>query len=366
MSDKRRDSTLSAFTVSLFIACLVIATECPTVAQNGTAWPEADKLFRTDPRWLGSDAAFSIDLGDNHVLWLFGDTFVARRIGDSRKQAAFVRNTVAIQTGYDPSRADIRFYWRGGASWEIFPSEGKIWMWPAHGTRIGRRLIVFCSRVAPDSKKDSLGFQLVGWVAFAIDNPDDEPSVWKMRKIGEDHERLMLGSAVVRDSAFVYVFGESEPAHDIYLARWSLEDFQSPQLGAPEWWSGADWHQEKSTRQPVMRNVSSEISVQLNPSGGGFIEVNSQGFGATDVVMRSAPRLDGPWNAAKVIYRPPESNAPDVFVYAGKSHPELTGADLVVTYATNSNDKKLPTDMDLYFPRFVKIDLRSRGQLLTQ
>lgn len=362
MTDVRRDSSFSVLTAFLFSVFLAVATESVAVAQKGAAWPEADKLFRSDPRWLGSDGAFSIDLGKNRVLWLFGDTFVARRSGDSRKQSAFVRNTVAIQTGYDPSHADMKFYWHNGRAWEIFASEGKIWIWPAHGTRIGRRLIVFCSRVAPEHKKDSLGFQSAGWSAFAIDNPDDEPSAWKPQKIAESHQRFTLGAAVVRDSSFVYAFGESEPTHDIYLARWRLEDFQGTRLGRPEWWSGADWQQDESTRQPVMRDVSSEISVQIEPAGNGFVEVNSQGFGASDIVMRRAPRLEGPWSAPKIIYRPPESNAPNVLVYAGKSHPELIGADLVVTYATNGDDQRLASDMNLYFPRFVKVDLGSRRQ----
>jgi hypothetical protein len=60
------------------------------------------------------------------LLWTFNDTFVARHPGDARKNSAFVRNTVAIQSGYDPSRASIKFYWRSGRRGpsEIFPSQG--------------------------------------------------------------------------------------------------------------------------------------------------------------------------------------------------------------------------------------------------
>jgi len=45
-----------------------------------------------------------------------------------------------------------------------------------------------------------------------------------------------------------------------------------------------------------------------------------------------------------------------VLVYAGKGHPELTGAPLVATYASNST--RLPTlvaDTTLYYPRFVRV-----------
>src|SRR5579871_2642326 len=72
---------------------------------QATAWREAERIFHGDPQWLGSDGAFSIDLGNGRVLWSFGDTLVARKRSDTRENAAFVRNTVAIMTGYDPTTA---------------------------------------------------------------------------------------------------------------------------------------------------------------------------------------------------------------------------------------------------------------------
>src|SRR5208282_6632981 len=77
----------------LFFALIGIASTA--LAQTATPWPEADKLFHSDPRWLGADAAFSIDLGQGRVLWMFNDTFVARKPGEDRSHSAFVRNTVA-------------------------------------------------------------------------------------------------------------------------------------------------------------------------------------------------------------------------------------------------------------------------------
>jgi hypothetical protein len=146
------------------VLLFLIGISTASIAQTAVAWPEADKLFHSDSRWLGADGAYSIDLGNNRVLWMFNDTFVARHRGDDRPHAAFLRNTVAIQTGYDPSLATIKFYWRTrkGRPSEIFPSEGPIWMWPGSGTRVGNRLLLFCERVASDSAKDSLGFKPVG------------------------------------------------------------------------------------------------------------------------------------------------------------------------------------------------------------
>jgi len=39
------------------------------------------------------------------VLWLFGDSFVASKRGQQRSDSRMIRNTLAIQTGYDPSGA---------------------------------------------------------------------------------------------------------------------------------------------------------------------------------------------------------------------------------------------------------------------
>lgn len=334
------------------------------VAQTGAPWPEADKLFHSDPRWLGADGAYSIDLGNGRVLWTFNDSFVAQKPGYDRRSASFLRNSVAIQTGYDPSRATLKFYWRTrqGSPSEIFPSHNHIWMWPGSGILIGSKLILFCARVASDNSKDSLGFKLIGWNAYWVSNPNEEPTVWKLEEAAEVSDTVIMASAAIRDESFVYLFGESEPEHDLYLARLRVETVANGKLGPLQWWSGKSWQFSAANRRPIQLAAGTETSVQRDPVGAGFIEINSRGFGATDIVMRRAQSLEGPWSPPRVIYRPPESDAPDAFVYAGKSHAELKGADLILTYAANGPDEKVAKDMSLYFPRFVKVELESRGQ----
>jgi len=235
-------------------------------------------------------------------------------------------------------------------------------MWPRSGIRVGDSLLLFCERVTSDSAKDSLGFKSAGWEAFWVTNPDEEPSAWKLKVATRSDDSVILGSQVLREDGFIYFFGESEPEHDMYLARLAVEGVARGQFGALQWWSGGDWQTAASARRPVLRSVDMEASVQRDPEGDGFLEVNSDGFGATDIAMRRAHTLEGPWSPPEKIYRPPESNAPKAFVYAGKSHAELKGADLVLTYATNSFDDKAMNDMTLYFPRFVKVDLAKAAQ----
>jgi len=340
---------------------LALSLSSVAASQIGVAWPEADQLFHSDSRWLGADGAYSIDLGNGRVLWTFSDSFVSGRPNADRPHSAFLHNTVAIQSGYDPSQATIKFYWRNkrGKPGEIFPNEGKVWMWPGSGIRVGNRLLLFCERVAADHAKNSLGFKSVGWNAYWVMNPDDEPSAWKMKAAAKVNDTLILTPQALRDDRFVYLFAMND---NLYLARLRIESFAQGKLCPMQWWTGNDWQTAQSSRRPILRDAGTEPSIQSNPNGTGFIEVTSEGFGAADLILRRAQHLEGPWSAPQKIYRPPESDAPDAFVYAGKSHAELTGANLILTYVANGFDKSVAHDMTRYFPRFVKVELHGLEQ----
>ena len=344
--------------IAAFAFLLLVTLTTALHSQTASPWPEADRLFHSDPRWLGSDAAFSVDLGHGRILWLFADTWIAHPGSHSRRNAAFVHNTIAIDNGYDPAHAAIQFFWhtRHAQPSEILLSDDNTWVWPGAGIRIGSSLILFAERVAPDHSKNSLGFKGVGWNAYLISNPDDDPSLWRPRLIASRHDDVILASAVLRQGDFIYLFGAND-RHDLYLARINAKDLVAGDFSWLAWWTGNNWSAVSAARKPIMRNVDTETSIQRDPRGRGFIEINSQSFGASDIVMRTASALTGPWTAPRVVYRPPESDQPDPFVYAAKSHAELRGADLVVTYATNGFTDHAMEDMARYFPRFVRITL---------
>lgn len=337
-------------------------------ASGAVGWPEADRLFHSDPRWLGGDAAFSVDLGGGRVLWFFGDSFAATRPGATRRQAAFVRNSVAIQFGYDPAQATIRFYTghhRGRLADYLAAPEPNQWLWPLHGIRLGDRLLLFTMRQTRDPKPGALGFQSIGSRAFLVDRPDADPSQWKPRPVPtpESDGKMLVGMALVREAGFLYAYVLNDADHMAFLLRWSEAEAAGGRLLQPYWWCGAGggWQTSPKLRQPVIRDAGGEFSVQRDPRGTGFLEVNSAGFGATSIVLRRAARPEGPWSEPQTLYWPPESAEPGLLVYAAKSHPELAGGDLVVTYAANGPDERLATDMNLYFPRFVRVSLSEQA-----
>lgn len=355
------------FCLSLPISCnLPVAAMAPqAITIKATPWPEADALFRKDPRWLGGDDAYSIDLGAGRVLWLFADSFVATSPSGTRREAVMVRNTLAIQHGYDPSSAAIKFYWRmkKGKPASFFSESGKVWYWPGHGIRVDGRLLIFLMKI--HATPGGLGFAAFGWRVVAIDNPDEEPSSWKLRwlPVPQNDLQVIVGSAsVIRIDDFVYAFSAQEPAgkHDVYLVRWPLTKARKSDLREPYWWCGEKygWVPQRLVRRRgavVFSGAQTEFTVHWDTRLNRFLQVQTEGFGAANMAFRSADHLTGPWSSLETFYRPPDSDRAGTMVYAGKSHPALRGADLVFTYVVNRTGfGDLVNDTSVYYPRFLK------------
>ena len=445
---------------------------------EASAWREADSLFRRSPHWIGADGAYSIDLGNNRTMWLFGDTWIDPSGQQSRSNAQMIRNSVAIQTGADPSNATIKFYWQttaDEAQQAFFVQQGDEWFWPGHGVRLYDRLILFLNRLR--GTDIGLGFASAGWNALMIDNPDDEPTDWRIKTLqtpsnplgiivgfasvlqwqehlyafgsqdpvkshpiyvarwpvekvakGELREPEWWGGAdigwiadssstprwpvfengqaeltihfddvthqfiavqtvgfgeadlairsapelmggiivgfasVLQWQEHLYAFGSQDPvkSHPIYVARWPVEKVAKGELREPEWWGGADigWIADSSStpRWPVFENGQAELTIHFDDVTHQFIAVQTVGFGEADLAIRSAPELTGPWTPQRTIYRPPEYDRPNVMIYAAKAHPQFAGADLVLTYATNTfKFREHLTDGLIYYPRFVRL-----------
>lgn len=321
---------------------------CGFSVVESAAWPEADALFLKEPRWLGADDAYSVDLGGDRVLWLFADTFIATSDAHVREESKLVRNSVAIQSGRDPSRADIEFHWQtGDAPGSFFPEEDGLWFWPGDGERVGDGLLIFLMAVR--SVEGGFGFEVAGsdvvWVADASASPD----TWAPITVASyrDEGRVPGSASVLLAGDDVVAF--SDLAGDgAELLRWPVDAVGPEPLPAPAVLGPS----------PVLTGTQVEFSVHRDVMRGLYVQIQSEGFGGTELAYRTAPALIGPWSEKTVFHRPAESDAANAFVYAGKAHPELTGADLVVTYVANSFEfADLFADPSLYYPRFVRVTL---------
>jgi hypothetical protein len=354
---------------ALSIVLVVAACAAPPSGLTGTGerWSAADALFHSAPRWLGADGAYTIDLGDDRSLWLFGDSFVATSPALVRTQSTMVRNSVAVMTGRDPLTATMDFAWRDGSPpTSFFAEAGAHWFWPSSGARVaGGSLVVFLQEM--EAASGGLGFAGVGARAVRVADPSGPPASWAIEQLPlapAPYDATASVDCVAIDGEYMVALYQDTDAHHGRFARWPLA---AADLSAPEWWSGSAWVGGATTAAIAIDDAAPECSLHRDPSSGLWVHVASRGFGATTIAVRTAPAVEGPWSAPVDVFTPPESAAPNAFVYAGKAHPELVAAEagaLVVTYADNSftfNDLFDPAKAQtLYWPHVAELRLRAR------
>jgi hypothetical protein len=348
--------------------------ETISAAVSARAWPEADSLFRKEPAWLGGDIASSVDLGGDRTLWLFGDSFIATSDSMIRTEAAVVHNTVARQTGRDPSSATIDFFWRRGRSGPraFIRDEGDAWFWPLHGVRLGDSLTLFYRRMAPQRDAPAGSSAAVGWIALRVSGLDAALNEWEPEAVGtfESGFPVVVGVSVLVHEGHVYAYAVEDPGdHDAYLVRWTEEAFTLGNLAAAQWWNGPDagWVDPTALTgppAPVFTGAQTEFSVSWSADVGGFVEVQD-GLGTpTSMAARFSPTPEGPWSELKDVFRPPESDQPGLLVYGAKAHAELTGAHLLATYLADSQDFTTSLiDSSMRYPRFVRLTFGSAGRV---
>jgi hypothetical protein len=377
----------------------------------GASWPEANSNFMKDRFWLGGDQAASVKLDDERVLWVFGDTYIDVN-GDGKRTAPnpasktgdlyYLNNTLAIQNGKNPAWASLGFVditkqvWGKDTHVSYFdrPQDNpNIFYWPAGNPfLVDGKLVVFLTQVstAGTSAVDGANFRTVGGEARVFTNFAGDPKQWTS-------ERIVLpapfGIAVGQGATFVhegYVYNAAvrEPLPDsekfnrrVYLARYPIADL-SENL-AKKTWPKAEWlyqgrfqPEASITDQPdaIFDRGQTEFSIHYDKARKLFIDIQTDGlWGKANIVLRTAPKPEGPWTPQKFLFNPPENAKADqpcgavpdggarpIFnLYAGKAHPELADPAspdaLVVTYIVNFDNYNCTEN---YYPKFVRVDLR--------
>ena len=336
---------------------------------TSTRYEAGDQLFR-GTRWRGSDDAYTVDLGDDRSLWLFGDCFIADEGNDTRVGSHFVNNSVGLQIGREPATATMQFRWDDSdptSPEAFFPREdADHYFWPYHGARLGDRVLVFCMLVGPPSGEkhdggvwDEIPFTIEGWRAFWLDNIDADLSEWTVSPATELPADApgILGACVLLDESWMYVWSHGRGAS--YLARFDFAAATAGDLRNPLWWDGSGWSADASTAQLSLDPSTTEFTVHKRDGRYLLVDVHSFGVPETGIQVRWADRPEGPWSERTEVFRIPEASRDGVIAYAGKGHPELAGPGLLVTYATNTSGLAdvIWNDESIYYPSFVRVDI---------
>ncbi|HEY8454880.1 MAG TPA: hypothetical protein VIL34_04760 [Actinopolymorphaceae bacterium] len=346
----------------------------------GRSWPEGDQLFRGDPHWVGGDGAYSIQVGDDRVIWIFADTFISLA-GLGRRQAGdavMINNSLGVQTGLDPTTASMRFCWRTspeGRPASFFADEGEGYFWPGNAVLLGDRLLAFLARVrprtlSPEEAAETLpvwNFEGYGWAAVLVSNPYDEPEDWQIRYLPPvefQHAKIVGFGAVWLDGDYVYAHTDARSVEQgQHLARWHASDAADGHLQDAQWWCGEDagWRAEQDVvGRPALTvdQPQSEFTVHRDRTRNQLVWVQTSRLYHADILVRTGSRPEGPWSRFVPVFHPPEGDKPHGFTYAAKAHPELRppGDELLLTYNNNSESPTgLMDDPELYYPRFVRV-----------
>ena len=357
-----------------FLLALLLFSACTSAPRfHAEPLPTYDACFDRNEGWTGADGAYTVALPDGRILWLFGDTWIGKVLDNRHVEATLVHNTMAIQPEPDMDCLRLLFFYsypaRGTPKAVIRPKEGGGWLWPLDGVRTPGGLVVFMLQVEKTDASSTFGFRTVGsWLGF-VDNPEAPPDQWRIRQARIPHARfsesgdLIFGAAVVKEDAFVYIYGTREGmingrrARGLVLARVPESDVRD--FNQWRFYSGGNWVPEAAHAESLADGMANECSVSYLSVLGQYVLVYTENGFSGNFFLRLSPRPWGPWGDPILFYRCPEIDRdPDIFCYAAKAHPELSAGDaeLIVTYIAGAVDfQKLIDDASLYRPRFVRV-----------
>jgi Domain of unknown function (DUF4185) len=328
------------------------------------------KQFLDNPlKITGLDGATSTQLPSGEALWLFGDTVEGpfKSIRDL-DLSHLCSSTAAIVPQQDCSHGIKKFRFlaqpdgkrpRQPLPFVTGEDPAVHRVWPIHGACVGQETFVFYHRITLLKGVDVfVNFQLDGMgIARAqtgdfefkrLIAPDGTREFWKGNE-------PTFGVFVEQTKDYVYLWGSL--ATGMHLARTrprSIADLASyeylveaPTSNKPN--TTLRWATKFSPTATLFNSVPNEMSAAYNPHLRMHVAFHSL-HRENKIVMRTAPRITGPWSDPQVVYRPEKITDKDL-IYAAKEHPELARENGRVLYVTFVNSAD-------YVPRLIEVTLK--------
>jgi hypothetical protein len=317
----------------------------------------------------GADGATSTVLPSGQSLWVFGDTLEEPfKSIHGVELAGFRSNTAAIVPRQDASHGIKQFRFMKGPDGKrprqivpFAPHEDPAVhrIWAIHGVCVRQQIYLFYHRITLLKGVDVfVNFQLdgMGIARASVDvfkfqrltAPDRTLEFWK-------RDEPTFGVFAERADDFIYLWGSL--ATGMHLARTrpdSIEDLASyeylieaPTVSQPD--AALRWSKKFQPTAKLFDAVPNEMSAAYNRYLGKHIAFHSL-HRENKIVMRTAPRITGPWSSGEVVYRAERLKDTDL-IYAAKEHPELAREDGRVLYVTFVNSAT-------YVPQLIEVTLK--------
>ncbi|GAA1994624.1 DUF4185 domain-containing protein [Microbacterium pumilum] len=310
----------------------------------------------TAGQWTGADSAYSVELPDGRIAWIYSDTFLGE-VNETHGRpldSLFIHNSINVDddgvittyTGGTAQAPESLVKVAGG-------DEAKDWYWfgdaTVHGDELQVMLVEFIK--TGDTMWD---FAFKGNAVATFDASTLELlSVDPVATNG-----INWGSAIYEDHHYTYVYGVEDLGAQkfAHLARVQGGDLAH---GTWEYLGDAGWSTDPSATKRILEGVSNEFSVSKFQGRYTLVTGDATELLSSKVVMYRSKNLEGPFTGKTVLYATPETSG-NIFTYNAKAHPELgNGHTLLVTYNVNSFDTNdLYVDVDNYRPRYIDVDAK--------
>lgn len=361
------------FGVLAMVASSISASD---IAIEAAPAPEYDAIFQQTKGWIGADGDYSVQIDDNRTLWLYSDTFVGTVQNDKRINSTLINNSIAIQ--HIDNSKPVEFIYRtdseGKPAAFITPEDGQGYFWLFAGAATSTGIYMFLTRVKHSDSNPYFPFKTFGMALGHVTNPMDPPLKWHITQTQvpfckfTDHGAILFGSAAMKVGSDVYIYGFDSFSSDDAGKRVSsmiVARVPEDKLGDYSFWrfyGGGKWHSNATVCEPLFENTPTEFSVSYVPGIKQYAVVYTDGGIFGNIMVRLAPKPEGPWGEAQKVFRCPDQDwHENAFSYAVKGHPELSTNpnELIVTYATNSTEfADMFNDARLYWPRFVRLTFK--------
>jgi hypothetical protein len=370
----RRPFFRAACRGAVLLAVLLCTIGGCSLRQRYTAWRgvrvasvEALPPFQTAAWEYGRDAGNSVRMG-SQLLWIFGDTFTWSGLRCATAAWSPVDNPTALHERFDEWFAPLQFYEYSideeafnvaheqvptccsereqcptDATYCHCPTGTDCWsriaIWPGDTVNINDVIgLNYYEKVqvgtAPlDYRHLGTGIAIVrrGSTRALRPSRDSEP----LLIFSADEPNFLRATAAHHDGrSYIYLFASTNRVGcnvDVLVARVRIN--RALRREAYRFWDGENWVPDLSAARPVLAGIGGGLgSVAWNEYLGSYLSaVNDICVGGNTLLMRMAPRPEGPWSDATAVDLSHLGARPDA--YAGQLHPSLgNGREMVISY----------------------------------
>tara|TARA_Y100001934_G_C12366017_1_gene783487 strand:+ start:2373 stop:3416 length:1044 start_codon:yes stop_codon:yes gene_type:complete len=320
--------------------------------------------------WIGSDVAHSIVIGNNKILWLFGDTFIGETENKKRStDCQMLNNSIGIMTIKNDNPNEMKFFWNkiGGKNFSFFKQPDEMvgdFLWPTNGIVINDILYVFC--MAVNTTQDHT-IDIAGTISIKIHNCSETPEEWEMEYWDFQYEHGVVHSALFRKENYLYFLGFRGKVFkdSMFLGKLNIHDISNLKTSKSiKYFHKYDkWDISQKMAKPMFSPCNSESNIYYKK------DINTY-FTTTYFPKKNklyllwSKELYGPWSDPLHIYTIPERNRSfSVHSYAMRIHSWFSDqcGHLIISYATNEfgglSNLFTSEGYDIYRPKFIRVEL---------